>query len=320
MIGNPAISLIADAYNKGINKFDMDKAYQYSLRSSELLGNGERGYSTSSSVSNTLEYAYFDWCIAQIAKKLGKKDDEQIYLQKGQAYRNVFDPEVGWFRPKRRDGDWMPWPEKDARIKDDYGCVESNLYQQGWFVPHDIPGMVELMGGREKVIEDLINFFDNTPDNLHWNSYYNHANEPVHLVPFLFNRLGTPWLTQKWTRHICRNAYFNSVEGLVGNEDVGQMSAWYVLAASGIHPACPGETGYEITSPVFERVTYNLESGKKFTITSHNYLPENIYIQAAKLNGVAYNKSSIEYADIASGGHLELYMGNTPNKDWGNDK
>ena len=317
MIGNPALSVIADAYNKGINKYDINKAYQYALKSSELFGNGEKGYSTTFSVSNTLEHAYFDWCIAQIAKKLDNTEDEQIYLQKGQAYKNVFDPEVGWFRPKRRDGSWAPWPATDARIKDDFGCTEGNLYQQGWFVPHDIPGMVELMGGKEKVIEDLLNFFDQTPDNLLWNSYYNHANEPVHLVPFLFNRLEAPWLTQKWTRHICRNAYFNSVEGLVGNEDVGQMSAWYVLAATGIHPACPGDTRYEITSPVFEHITYNLESGKKFTIISHNNLPENIYIQEAKLNGVPYNKSYIEYADILSGGQLELYLGEEPNENWG---
>jgi len=319
MIGNPALSVIADAYNKGINKYDMNKAYQYAIRSSELFGNGEKGYNSSISVSSTLEYAYFDWCIAQMAKKLGKADDEKKYLQRGQAYRNVFDPEVGWFRPKKEDGTWEPWPEKDARIKDDYGCIESNLYQQGWFVPHDIPGMVELMGGKEKVIADLSDFFNKTPDNLLWNSYYNHPNEPVHLVPFLFNRLGTPWLTQKWTRHICKNAYYNSVEGLVGNEDVGQMSAWYVLAASGIHPACPGETRYEITSPVFDRIIYNLDSGKKFTIVSYNNLPENIYIQEAKLNGVRYEKSYIDYADIVSGSTLELYMGNKPNENWGKE-
>ncbi len=323
MIGNPALSVIADAYNKGINDYDMNKAYQYAQRTSELFGNGEKGFTSSASVSNTLEYAYFDWCIAQMAQKLGEKEDEQKYLQKGQAYRNVFDPEKGWFRPRKDDGSWEPWPEKDARIKDDYGCIESNLYQQGWFIPHDIPGMVELMGGKEKVIADLTGFFDKTPDNLLWNSYYNHANEPVHLVPFLFNRLGTPWLTQKWTRHICRNAYFNSVEGIVGNEDVGQMSAWYVLAASGIHPACPGETRYEITSPVFERITYNLGSkngiDKTFAIIAHNNLPENVYIQDAKLNGVPYNKSYIEYADIMAGGQLELYMGNKPNENWGNE-
>jgi putative alpha-1,2-mannosidase len=154
-----------------------------------------------------------------------------------------------------------------------------------------------------------------------WNNYYNHANEPVHFVPFLFNRLGEPWHTQKWSRHICKNAYHNKVEGLVGNEDAGQMSAWYVLAAAGIHPSCPGNTRFEITSPVFDRVEFQLDpdyaQGEKFTIIAHDNTPANMYIQKAMLNGKEYDKCHLDFSNIACGDVLELYMGDTPNKEWG---
>lgn len=321
MIGNPALSVLADAYVKGIRNYDMEKAYKYALNTSRIFGNDKLGYTGPPySISNTLEYAYTDWCISRLAKELGKSDDEKLFYQKGQAYKNIFDKEKGWFRPKKEDGSWEEWPE-NARIKEWYGCIESNAYQQGWFVPHDVPGMVELMGGRDNVIADLTNFFGKAPENLLWNDYYNHANEPVHHIPFLFNRLGTPWLTQKWTRHICNKAYANKVEGLVGNEDVGQMSAWYVLAASGIHPVCPGDTRLEITSPVFDRVEFKLDpkyfEGDKFTIIAHNNSPKNIYILKALLNGKVYNNCYIDFSEIAKGGILELFMGDQPNKDWG---
>lgn len=321
MIGNPALSVLADAYVKGIRNYDIDKAYLYAKNTSKKFGNDELGYTGSTlSISHTLEYAYTDWCISQIAKGIGNTEEEKLFLKKGQAYKNIFDKEKGWFRPRKADGTWLEWPE-NALLKEWYGCIESNAYQQGWFVPHDVPGMVELMGGIEKTITNLTNLFEKTPNDLLWNDYYNHANEPVHHVPFLFNRLGQPWLTQKWTRHICDKAYADKVEGIVGNEDVGQMSAWYVLAASGIHPLCPGNTRLEITSPVFDRVEYNLDSkyfkGGKFTIIAHNNSPKNIYIQKALLNGKEYKNCYIDFSAIADGGTLELYMDEKPNKDWG---
>ena len=232
----------------------------------------------------------------------------------------IFDKEKGWFRPRKADGTWVEWPE-NARLKEWYECIEANSYQQGWFVPHDVPGMVNLMGGKEKVIADLTDFFNKTPSNMLWNEYYNHANEPVHFVPFLFNQLEVPWYTQKWTRYTCEKAYANKVEGIVGNEDVGQMSAWYVLAASGIHPSCPGNTRMEITSPVFDKVEFNLDlsyyTGKKFTVIAHNNSINNVYIQKALLNGQEYNKCYLDFADIAAGGTLELFMGDKPNVEWG---
>lgn len=251
---------------------------------------------------------------------MNKTETEHVYLAKSQAYRKIFDPEKGWFRPRKNDGSWEEWPE-NARTKEWYGTIESNPYQQGWFVPHDIPGMIQLMGGKEKTLADLTDFFEKTPENMRWNDYYNHANEPVHLVPFLFNHLDAPYLTQKWTRYICDKAYSNTVEGIVGNEDVGQMSAWYVLAASGIHPSCPGSTRFEITSPIFQELSFQLDpnyfSGKRFRIVAHDNTADNIYIQRAVLNGKPYAKNYIDFKDMVAGATLELYMGPNPNKDWG---
>lgn len=315
MIGNPAISVLADAYAKGICRLNMEQAYQYADNTSKRFGNGELGY-TPSSISQTLEYAYTEWCMSQLAQALGKNEDAARYARLAQSYRNIYDPEKHSFRPKKADGTFEPWPAK-GKLEEGYGCVECNELQQGWFVPHDITGMVEIMGGKEQVIADLDSMFSKTPANFLWNAYYNHANEPVHHVPFLYNRLGQPWKTQYWSRFICENAYHNKVEGLVGNEDVGQMSAWYILAACGLYPICPGETRYEISSPLFEQITIQVGEGKTFSIQAHHNSPENRYIQSAKLNGKAYTKCHLDYQDIRNGGLLELEMGPNPNRDWG---
>ena len=335
MIGNPAVVMIADAYAKGIRHYDIDKAYRYSVNTCERFGNGDRGWSYISDpddhsgtsygsapfvISNTLENGFSEWCLSRLAAALGHVQDSARFFKRSMSYRNIFDDSVHWFRPRRLDGSWEPWP-KEGRLKQFYGTVESNPYQQGWFVPHDIPGMVELMGGRKKVVADLLDMFRKTPFGMLWNDYYNQANEPVHHIPFLFNRLGAPWLTQYWSRQVCARAYHNGVEGLVGNEDVGQMSAWYVLAASGIYPICPGDTRYEITSPVFSRIVMRLDSayasGKTFTIVAHGNSAQNVYIQGATLNGRPYPYCHIDHAQIAAGGVLELTMGPRPNKNWG---
>jgi predicted alpha-1,2-mannosidase len=318
MLGNPALSVIADAYAKGIRSFDAEKALQYMKNSSAKFGNDSLGYTPGGlSISYTLEYAYTDWCIAHMAQLMGKGKDYKTYLQKSKAYNNIFDKQKGWFRPRNEDGSWQEWPE-EGRLKEWYGCIECNPLQQGWFVPHDVPGMVKLMGGTKKVIADLDWMFGKTPSDMLWNIYYNHANEPVHFVPFLYNRLGAPWKTQYWTRFICRHAYDEKMEtGLKGNEDVGQMSAWYILASSGLHPYCPGETRYEITSPLFSKSTMQVGGGKTFTVVANNNSETNVYIQKATLNGKKYNKCYIDYKDIAAGGTLVLEMGAEPNKSWG---
>ncbi|RWY50863.1 GH92 family glycosyl hydrolase [Mucilaginibacter gilvus] len=321
MFGNPAVSVITDAYAKGIRNYDVNKAYELSIGSVEKFGNGDKGYTPGgNSIALTLEYAYTEWCASQLAGWLKHPQDAAKYASRSKSYKNIWDKDKGWFRPRENDGSWKAWPDS-GRLTQWYGTFETNPYQQGWFVPQDVDGMVELMGGKEKVLADLNKLFAKTPENMMWNDYYNHANEPVHHVPFLYNRLGQPWLTQKWTREICRRAYKNSVEGLVGNEDVGQMSAWYVLAASGLHPVTPGDTRQEITSPVFDKVTLKLDpkyaKGQFFSIIAKNNSTKNIYIQSAKLNGKPYSKCWLDFKNIAAGGTLELTMGAEPNKSWG---
>lgn len=318
MFGNPALSVIADAYAKGIRSFDAELALQYMKNSSAKFGNDRLGYTPGGlSISHTLEYAYADWCVAEMARLMGHKADHKTYLQKSRAYKNIFDAGKGWFRPRNDDGSWAEWPE-EGRLKEWYGTMECNPLQQGWFVPHDVPGMVKLMGGKDKVIADLDWMFENTPHDMLWNLYYNHANEPVHGVPFLYNRLGAPWKTQYWSRFVCKHAYDEKMEtGLKGNEDVGQMSAWYILASSGIHPYCPGETRYEITSPVFSKSVMKVGENRTFTIVANGNSDENVYIQSARLNGKPYNKCYIDHADIIAGGVLELEMGSKPNEGWG---
>lgn len=321
MFGNPAVSVITDAYAKGIRNYDVKKAYELSVGSVEKFGNGDKGYTSGgNSIALTLEYAYTEWCVSQLAGWLKHPQDVAKYAARSKSYKNIWDKDKGWFRPREDDGSWKAWPDS-GRLTQWYGTFETNPYQQGWFVPQDVEGMVQLMGGKEKVLADLNKLFAKTPENMMWNDYYNHANEPVHHVPFLYNRLGQPWQTQKWTREICRRAYKNSVEGLVGNEDVGQMSAWYVLAASGLHPVTPGDTRQEITSPVFDKVTLKLDpkyaKGQSFSIIAKNNSASNIYIQSAKLNGKTYNKCYLDYSAIAAGGTLELTMGAQPNKSWG---
>ncbi|MBD5225780.1 MAG: glycoside hydrolase family 92 protein [Bacteroidales bacterium] len=322
MIGNPALPVIADAYAKGIRTFNAPLALHYAENTSNRFGTTDLGYAPEGlSISNTLEYAYADWCAAQLARELGNDSLANELERRGQAYRNVFNHEAGWFCPRYADGSWAEWDPEESLTQEWFGCIECNPFQQGWFVPHDVSGMTELMGGRERTITMLDSLFASTPEDIKWNNYYNHANEPVHFVPFIYNRLGEPWKTQRTTRWICDKAYFNRVEGLVGNEDAGQMSAWYVLAAAGIHPSCPGDNRMEITSPVFDRIEFALDpeyhGGKKFTIIAHDNSPENIYINRATLNGKEYDRCYLDFEDISNGGTLELFMAPEPNKDWG---
>ena len=254
--------------------------------------------------------------MAELAKELGKSEDEKRYRELSQSYKNIFDASHNSFCPKDKEGNFLPWPEK-GRLTEGFGSVESNPFQQGWFVPHDIEGLIKLKGGRELTVRDLDYMFDNTPSDFLWNQFYNHANEPVHHVPFLYNRLGEPWKTQYWSGYICHNAYKNDVKGLVGNEDVGQMSAWYVLASAGIHPICPGDTRMELTSPIFDEVNIEVGPSKHFKIMVKKESPKSVYIQSAKLNGKTYNHCYLDYADIMKGGTLELTLGDEPNKKWG---
>ena len=312
MLGNPAVSVINDAYQKGIRNYEIDKAFLYSKNTVNNTGNGELGYSNKH-ISKTLEYAYSDWALATFAKSLGKEELAKEHFKRSKNYKNIWNDEVNWFRAKDSSGVWMEWKGKTTHGQ---GCIESDPYQQGWFVPHDIEGLKTLMGGEEAFKNELINFFEHTPEDFLWNNYYNHPNEPVHHVPFMLNEAGVPHLTQKWTRKICENAYGIGPFGLCGNEDVGQMSAWYVLAAMGIHPINPGDNKYQITSPVFNEITINLDKeyyqGKTFTIEAHNNSEENIYIQSIALNGKPLDRFYITHEEITNGGLLEMEMGPEP--------
>lgn len=313
MVGNPAVSVVTDAYNKGIRNYDTRKALEYSLNTVRAFGNNEQGY-TPDDLSKTLEYAYTDWCVGALLRSMGKEKEAEEFERKSQSYHQVWCDSVKWFRARSADGGWMPWKGRNVHWQ---GCIESNNYQQGWFVPHDVEGLIALMG-KDYFERELVAFFEGADERFMWGDYYNHPNEPDHQVPFMLNYTSRPWLTQYWTRRICRNAYDDTVNGLCGNEDVGQMSAWYILTAMGFHPICPGNNRYELTSPVFNKVTIALDKryykGKTFTIIAHNNSPENVYIQSVSLNGKVLNRLWITHEEIINGGVLEFILGKTPKR------
>jgi putative alpha-1,2-mannosidase len=298
MNGNPAVVVMADAYAKGLRNFDVARAYAAALQTCEKLGNNDHGF-TPGNLSKTGELCLGEWCLSRLADGLGHGDVALRYLDRSRGWRNLYDPASNWFVGR---------------------CTESNPEQQGWFVPHDIPGLIEQVGGREKFIARLTDFFERTPDITRWNEYYNHANEPVHLLPFFFNRAGAPWLTQKWVRYICEHAYADNPYGICGNDDVGQMSAWYVLAACGIHQACPGDPRYELFAPLFDRVEICIDpiysKDRKFVVIARGNGPGERYIESARFNGKPLNRCWLEHSEIVAGGELELQLTDKPT-NWG---
>ena len=324
MIGDPAVSVFAEAYLDGIRGYDAEKAYalcRQTVMGPKTNRNGWKDYAelgfVPDSISSTLENAYFDYCASRFAAALGKADDARLLGKRSLNYRNIYDPAVGNMRAKARDGSWLPW---HGATVEGQGCVESNPYQQGWFVPHDIAGLQALMGP-DYFLRYLTEFFDKTPPSFKWNDYCNHANEPVHHCAYLFTYAGAPWLTQKWSRFIMDHAYGPGVQGLCGNEDVGQMSAWYLLSAMGFHPVSPVDGVYLIGSPLFSKVTVRLDphyyGGGSFTVVAHHNSDKNLYIQSAKLNGRPLERAWIRHTEIANGGTLEFEMGPEPNQHWG---
>ncbi len=329
MCGSPEVIVINDAYQKGIRNFDLAKAYEYSVNTCDKNGNESGKYG----VSVPLENDFAAWNMSQLAGSLGKADAAKKYLDQAQEYHAMFNPDApwtydksghtnhpdwkGWFCNRNKNGNWVPW----EGLTSGNGGMESTIFQNGWFVPHDIPGLIQLLGGKDLFVAKLSDFFDRTPKLNKWNSYDNQPNEPSHLIPFLFNRAGAPWLTQKWVRRLCTEAYGASPNGLCGDDDEGQVSAWYVLGASGLAQACPGDPRYEIFTPLFDKVTLNLNAkyskGQAFVITATNNSAENVYIQSATLNGQPLNRCWLSYSEITAGGTLDLVLGPQPNKNWG---
>ena len=334
MNGSPEVIVINDAYRKNIRDFDQAKAYGYAIATCERFGNGEQGYTVGDhGLATTLENAFADWNLGQLAASLGHDADSKKYTARGQAYRLLFDPEApwtydrtgstshpewkGWLRGKEKDGSWMAW----GGLTSGKGGEESTVFESGWFVPQDIPGLLGLLGGRDLFVAKLTDFFERTPKLNKANPYDDQTNEPSHLIPFLFNRAGAPWLTQKWVRRLVTEAYGASPNGLCGDDDEGQVSAWYVLAASGLHQACPGDPRFEIFTPLFDKVVLKLDpkygSGGTFTIAAKNNSPENVYIQSAALNGRPLNRCWLNYQEIIAGGTLAVVLGPQPNRAWG---
>lgn len=324
MIGDPAVSVFTEAYRKGIRGYDAEKAYALCRQSVDYQGdngNHRKEYQqlgfVPGSLSLTVENAYFDYCAGRFAEALGKSGDATRLLKRSLNYRNVYDPTVGNMRAKNADGTWTKW---EGATHYGQGCVESNPYQQTWFAPQDPAGLIDLMG-QDYFVGYLTEFFEKTPLTFGWNDYCNHANEPVHHTAYLFTYAGKPWLSQKWARTIMDHAYGPGVKGLCGNEDVGQMSAWYILSAIGFHPVTPADGIYIIGSPLFDQVTLKLDShyypGKTFTVKTRNNSAQNMYVQSATLNGQPLHRAWLRHAEVVAGGTLELVMGPNPNLDWG---
>ncbi len=327
MIGTHADSIIADAFVKGVRNFDAERAYEAMLKDAEQPGSqtlagyyeGRRGIEfykrlgyvpadrVGEATSRTLEFAYNDFCVAQMAKALGRMDDYRKYLRRSLNYRNVFDPEVGFARGRREDGSWME-EAFDPGVWYRW-FTEANSWIYTWYVPHDVQGLINLMGGRRAFSAKLERFFSER--------HYDIGNEPSMQAPYMFDWSGEPWRTQFWVREIIERHFNAGPRGLPGNDDCGTMSAWLIFGMLGFYPTCPGRPTYEIGSPCLPKAVIHLPNGKDFVIVAHNVSKENRYIQRVALNGRPLTRTWLRHEEIVKGGVLEFWMGPEPNKDWG---
>lgn len=317
MIGYHSVSVITDAIVKGIGGLDEEKLYAAMKASSTYTGFGVPAYSKKNyldvedepeSVSRTLEYAYDDWCIANLALKLNKKEDYAYYIKRAQSYKNVYDAKTGFMRP-RKNGNWLsPFDAKE--VNNHY--TEGNSWQYSFYVPQDIDGLIALHGGRNQFEAKLDSLFSTSSktsgreqaDITGLIGQYAHGNEPSHHMAYLYTYVQKPEKTQKLVEKIANEFYKNSPDGLIGNEDCGQMSAWYIFSALGFYPVCPGSTEYVIGKPLFPYVAIHLEDGKKFVISRTTSLGEPNYIKSVQLNGSENNASIINHETIMKGGEL----------------
>lgn len=336
MIGNHAIPVIVDAALKGIKGFDVNKAYEAVKGSSVRTHPGSpfdvwEKYKympenlQSQSVSITMETAYDDWCVAQLAKKLGKTDDYNHFMQRSSYYKNLYDKQSGFFRAKNDDGKWLS-PFNPLQYGGNGGnpYTEGNAWQYFWYVPQDVPGLISLVGGDKAFCEKLDKYFSlkDLPSEVNGNAsgfigQYAHGNEPSHHDAYLYDYAGQPWKTQAFVAKVLNELYNNTSSGYSGNEDCGQMSAWYIFSSMGFYPVNPANGIYAIGSPILAKAVMHPDNGKEFTVITKNASPKNVYIQSVKLNRKAYNKTYITHKDILNGGLLEFTMGAQPNTKWG---
>ena len=337
MIGYHAVPVIVDAYLKGIGDFDAEKALAACVATAnidEYRGIGsykQKGYipynvadkynAENWSLSRTLEYAFDDYCIAEMAKKMGKTALADEFYKRSQNYRNVYNPATGFMQPIDDKGVFQPNFSPDEYTAH---ICESNAWHYFWSVQQDVKGLIALTGGQDKFAAKLDSMFTYIPagnDELPIFStgmigQYAHGNEPSHHVIYLYNKVRQPWKAQKYAAQVMHELYFNAPAGLCGNEDCGQMSAWYVFSAMGIYPVDPVSGEYEIGTPLFPETRVNLANGKTFTILAPNVSRENIYIQSVKVNGKPYDKSYITHQQIMDGATVEFEMGNQPGEIW----
>lgn len=337
MIGDHCTAMIVDAYAKGFRDFDAERAYHFMRQNATQIpakpdwddGKGRRGiqsllqygfvplddpvldaFHQGEQVSRTLEYAYDDFCVGEMARMLGKREDAGFFFQRAQSYRQVYDPAVGYVRGRYADGRWVE-PFNPANFYP--WLTEATPWIYSFHAPHDMAGLIELMGGAQQFVRKLDTFF--------FEKHYKHDNEPSHNHAFLYCYAQAPWKTQARVRRVLRTEYLPEPDGLSGNDDSGQMSAWYVLAAMGFYPTCPGMPIYVIASPLFERVTLHLDAayyaGRAFTIEAPGASERDKFIQAAELNGQRWDRPWFDHDAIRQGGTLTLKLGPEPNYSWG---
>ncbi len=330
MIGNHSVSVIADAWMKGIRPVDGDAALKAMVHSATRDHFGLDAYQKygfipgeleHESISKTLEYAYNDWCIALMAKKLGHDEIYREYMRRAQGYKHIFDPETGFMRPRMNGG----WLEPFDPTTVDWHFTEANSWHYSFYVPQDVSGFIELHGGKDKLAAKIDELFEtdapitgrDMKDITGLIGQYAQGNEPSHHMAYLYNFVDQPWKTQYRARQIMDDLYTDQPDGLSGNEDCGQMSAWLVMSAMGFYPVSPGLPEYVIGTPWFPEMEIQLENGNTFRITANKVSARNRYIQSASLNGMDYTKSYITHDDIIHGGQLHFEMGSRPNKTWG---
>jgi predicted alpha-1,2-mannosidase len=337
MIGYHSLPFISDAYLKGFRGYDTQKAYQAMKASATADWYQGCGYYMKlgfvpsdkeiESASKTLEYAMDDWSFAQVAKDMGKTDDYKEFMKRSAYYKNIFDPKTRFIRAKTSDGNWRePFDPFFAKYGGDY--TEANAWQYTWYVPQDVHGLIDLMGGPEAFAAKLDSTFilqgtedaqRNVEDISGCIGQYAHGNEPSQHIPYLYVYAGMPWKTQEKIAMIVDSLYGNTPGGICGNEDCGQLSAWYIFTVMGFYPVNPAEGVYVFGTPLIPEARIDCGNGNAFLITTVNYSDKNIYIQSVKLNGQPYTKSYIRHADIIKGGTLEYTMGPLPDKKFGSD-